>query len=148
MMINKKLIKKDIITAYFNAAHTVTTGDAYVNLPLDRSISTGTGLTFSNGAIVVGEGITKVMVSAKVVFPGGSVTTGGKNVTITKNNTIFDRTWLSLGTAGNNNMVLPSKLLEVQAGDVLRLQYYGKKNDMLSGTYRFTHFTVEAVEYK
>jgi hypothetical protein len=142
---------KNIITANFSADHTISTGDAYVNLPLNASISVGSGLTLNNsGGIVIGTGITKVMTSAKIVLPVGSITASGKNVTITKNGTIVDRNWLAIpsGAPVNTNLVLPSKLIEVQAGDVLKLQYYGKKNDVITGTERFTHFTVEAVEYE
>ena len=138
--------RKDVITGYLNSDVTITTGGAYVDIALNGSLSTGTGLTLNNGGIVIGSNITKVIISAKIGLPSNKMSTGGKNIVIRKNGNIVDRNWLSIGTTGNNNLVLPSKLIDVQAGDVLKLGYYGAANDGIQGG-AFTQFTVEAVEY-
>lgn len=147
-MINKKLIQRDIITANLSSDYTITTGGAYVDIPLNSNVSVGSRLTLSGGGVVIGSGITKVKTSAKIVLPSNKLTTGGKNIVIRKNgSTIVDRNWLSLSVVGNNSLALPSKLIEVKAGDVLKLGYYGAKDDGIQGGV-YTCLTVEAVEYK
>lgn len=139
--------RRDVMTAYSTGLITISTGGAYVDLPLNANIATGTGLTFNNGGIVIGSGITKVIISAQITLPS-TISTGGKNIVIRKNgSTIVARNWLQITTAANNNLVLTSRLIEVQEGDVLKLGYYGAANDNIQGT-PYTHFTVEAVEYE
>ena len=138
--------RKDVMTAYLTSNIVISTGGAYVDLPLNSNISTGTELTFSNGGIVIGSGITKVIISAQISLPN-TVATGGKNIVIRKNGNIVARNWLSISTAGNNGLVLTAKLIDVQEGDVLKLGYYGSANDGIQGG-AYTHLTVEAVEYE
>lgn len=144
-VVNENAIR-DVITAYLTSDITITTGGAYVDISLNASISSGTKLTLNNNGIVVGSGITKVIVSAKIGLPSNKMSTGAKNIVIRKNGSIVDRNWLSISTTGNNGLVLPSKLIDVQEGDVLKLGYYGAANDGINGG-AFTQFTVEAIEY-
>lgn len=144
-VVNENAIR-DVITAYLTSDITISTGGAYVDIPLNGSLSSGTKLTLNNNGIVIGSGITKVIISAKITLPSNKMTTGGKNVVIRKNGNIVDRNWLAISATGNNNLVLPSKLIDVQQGDVLKLGYYGSANDGIQGG-AFTQFTVEAIEY-
>lgn len=138
--------RKDAMTVYLTSNITISTGGAYVDLPLNGSVSTGSRLTFNNGGVVIGSDITKVIISAQISLPN-TVANGGKNIVIRKNGNIVARNWLSINAAGNNGLVLTSKLIDVQEGDVLKLGYYGTANDGIQGG-AYTHLTVEAVEYE
>ena len=138
--------RKDVMTAYLTSDITISTGGAFVDVPLHSSMSIGTNLTFNNGGIVIGSNIAKVIISAQIALPGNKMGTGTKNIVIRKNGNIVARNWLSISTAGNNGLVLTSKLIDVQEGDVLKLGYYGSANDGIQGG-AYTHLTVEAVEY-
>ena len=139
--------RKDVMTAYLTSDITISTGGAFVDVPLHSSMSIGTNLTFNNGGIVIGSNIAKVIISAQIALPGNKMGTGTKNIVIRKNGSTVARNWLSINTTGNNNLVLTSKLIDVQEGDVLKLGYYGAANDGIQGG-AYTHLTVEAVEYE
>lgn len=143
-VVNENAIR-DAMTVYLTSNITISTGGAYVDIPLNGSMSTGSRLTFNNGGVVIGSDITKVIISAQISLPS-TVANGGKNIVIRKNGNIVARNWLSINAAGNNNLVLTSKLIDVQQGDVLKLGYYGSANDGIQGG-AFTQFTVEAIEY-
>ena len=60
--INELSVRKNIITAYLNEDYVIPTNDTYVGIPFDNSESMGTGLTLSDGGVVIGSGISKVKI--------------------------------------------------------------------------------------
>lgn len=144
--INGELLSKDIITAYLNQNYVITTSSVYEKILLDGSESVGNKLTLnSSGEIVVGSGVTKVKVSAKICLVGNSLTSGTKNLVIMKNGTIVERVYNKVDKF-NSALVIPTSMFSVAEGDKITMAYYGVQNETASAGSPFTTLTVEVVE--
>lgn len=95
---------------------------AVINNSTLNSASQGSGFTYnsSNNSIVVGDGITKVLVSAHASFYKNG--TSDYTLTIHKNNTIATEVYGSADTRWWNCSISPIPV-EVASGDVLQLKF-------------------------
>lgn len=138
--------KTNIITAYLNQNYVITTSNTYEKIPLDGSESVGSKLTLnSSGEIVIGAGVTKVKVSAKICMVGSTIVTGTKNFVIMKNNNIAERIWNKIDTF-NSTLIIPTSMFSVAEGDKITMAYYGVQNETANYGAQFTTLTVEVVE--
>ncbi len=137
---------KNIITAGLSTDVTkLGTGD-YTTATLVKQNSVGTKLTISNGDIVIGAGISKVLISGTLVLLCTSTSNRAvRNFSIRVNNsnvtTVADKNstgdWLTL--------TISEKLIDVSQGDVIDFQSYAQNNDVFKGGSSYTYITVEAV---
>lgn len=145
--------EKNIMTAYPSAYNTIVTQNN-ASIVLDSSVSIGSSLTLSNSAIVIGKGITKVMVSAQFFFQDYQLT-GYCYPLIKKNDTGVAGAITERGLSGMPyymSVIISPLLLDVTEGDKISLTV-GDINNVKT-TYRgksptgvfHTYLTVEAVE--
>lgn len=144
--------EKNIMTAYPSTDGVETQNN--VPVVLDASISVGTGLTLNNNAIVIGKGITKVMVSAQFFFQEYQMT-GYCYPFIKKNDIRVAGAITERGLPGMPpylSVIFSPFLLDVTEGDKISLTV-GDINETRT-TYRgrhstgtlFTYLTVEVIE--
>lgn len=145
--------EKNIMTAYPSAYSTIVTQNN-ASVVLDSSISIGSSLTLSNSAIVIGKGITKVMVSAQFFFQEYQLT-GYCYPFIKKNDVGVAGAITERGLSGMPyymSVIISPLLLDVVEGDKISLTV-GDINNVKT-TYRgnsptgilHTYLTVEAIE--
>lgn len=145
--------EKNIMTAYPSAYNTVVTKNN-TSIVLDSSTSIGSNLTLSNSAIVIGKGITKVMISAQFFFQDYQLT-GYCYPFIKKNDVGVAGALTERGVSGMPaymSVTISPFLLDVTEGDKISLTV-GDINDVRT-IYRgksptgilHTYLTVEAVE--
>lgn len=145
---------KNIMTVYLAADYTMAnTSTAYDMLNTAVLSSSGSKLTFSNGKIVVGAGVSKVKVSytAKSVSQANATRTftylmqdiSGTATAVSQEGHWYGGTgWQVVNTYG-------PIILDVNQGDAFYLRCYGYKNNYIAGaasTFKPTLLTVEVVE--
>ena len=117
---------RNIATCGLTSSVTSLTANAYTKISLDKSLITGTRLTFSNGGIVIGEGVSKILVSGQMIIQATNKA-GVRYFRIIRNNDATKVvTWIC-GTAPAGSqypMILTPALSEVEEGDVITMQYY------------------------
>jgi len=129
----------NVLTAYINADVTKST-TGYEKIVLNSSNKVGNRLSVSGGNIVIGQGVSKVKISAKVSFT--TVTAGLKWLTIYRNNSISIANPMNLSARG---MITSSDtLIDVAEGDTISLQINGTSGDVIRGGVAYTNITVEA----
>lgn len=147
--IEEAITKKDIITANLTSDVTKSsTGDYLVN-SLTASAQIGNKLSISDGDIVIGSGVKKVMVSGVGVMIAGS-NTGNKirNFTIVKNSTNLKTVSGNFDSGEWVSLTLAPCIVSVASGDRLKLQMYSNATDVIKGGTSYTYITVEVVEYE
>lgn len=136
------------ITVHLAATYySAPAGDTYTTVPLTSSVVTGSALTVSNNQIRIGAGISKVMVSAQICV-GSSNISDNKFIAIRRTRgsqvTQLSRAQMLLYTNTTpQTMAVPGLLVDVAEGDLLTLDYYGKKDDTLYGDCLLTFLTVQ-----
>lgn len=146
-MINKKILDLNEITSYLSEDYTIKSSNIYETIPLNRCVVVGKKLFLnSNGKVVISGGVSHVEVSAKLILVGNSIINGGKNFVIQKNNEIIDRSWYFFESKHNDNIILPSRIISVNEGDVISIAYYGTKNELIAGSEIFTNLTVKTID--
>ena len=134
-----RILENNIVTAYRDADTTKST-TGYEKIVLNGSNRVGNRLSISGGNIVIGAGISKVKVSAKVSFT--SVTAGVKWLTVYRNNSVVIANPMNLSARG---MITSSDtLIDVAEGDTISLQVNGTSGDVIRGGVEYTNITVEA----
>ena len=120
------------------------------NLVIENQL--GDKLTLNNNSVVIGSGISKVLVSVSLTFDGvGGV--GAKYVRLCKNEVGNGFRLMMQGTSstsGSQNyrllMASGDILVDVQEGDKIMVFAYGSKNDSISrNSYNYFIFTVRVV---
>lgn len=130
---------KNTITASISNNYTKTI-DGYEMLPLDIQVVEGSKLTLKDGSIVVGSGVSKVKISAKVSFNNNA--SGLKWLTIFLNSTPISANPRTL--TGRDMIYATEMLIEVKKDDKISLNANGSTGDVIRGTAAYTNITVEA----
>lgn len=138
---------RSIMTLKLEDSFYEESGGAYKEVPMILYNSLGTELTKVGNTIVIGAGVSKVLVSSnvKVIAAGGI---GNKHSRIYKNGTTICWTnnkaiEVDAEITINNTPIL----LDVTEGDVIKLVYFVLTGDRLSGgAYTPTYLTVEVKE--
>lgn len=137
---------KDIITIKLEDSFNEESGGTYKNVPMILYNKVGNKLSLSNNGVLIGEGVSKVLVSSnlKVICN----TTGNKHSRILKNGTTM--CWTnSTSTKEGHEITINNTpiLINVEESDLITLSYYALATDRISGgQYTPTYLTVEVVE--
>ena len=137
---------KSIMTLHLDADVTCVTG-VYSHLPLTIYSTEGDGLTYENGSVKIGKGVSKVKVSGCAKF--GTNGTSTKHIHIDKNDTTV--AWAlenpASASLGASPKVTPV-VIDVVEGDLIDLKYHtSTSGDVVEGHRTcYTYLTVEAVE--
>ena len=145
-------IERSIATASLSAQITNLSVSTYTRVNLDLSNTTGGKLTVNNnGEIVVGAGITKVLVSGVIAIEGVTAA-GARHVRICKNSYSAANTlawaWDTLAVSDAESLVIPPLLVDVQDGDKIGIYYWTQQSSDKIGGNPYggrTSLTVEAV---
>lgn len=142
---------KNAITIGLNADTTTTSTSAYQNIDLSltkQMAKVGTKLSLSNGKVLIGAGVSHVLVSGKIQTQGDNSAYG---ISIRKNTNLGVSDGYE-GTPGNswNQLTAPSILIPVVQGDTIKMTIYHN----VSGTTKTikayngfgTYLTVEAID--
>lgn len=137
----------EYITASPSSDVTLTTTNA-TKLSLDTSTSVGSSLSLDNGSILIGAGVSKILINANILFSTGgtgSSTSDRKGINIQKNTTTVHYCSIP-STATYIGCSLSSFLLDVQENDVITLNgvNQGAKGSVVSAAQ--TYITVKVVE--
>ena len=125
------------ITGRLNANVTCATG-AYTPLTLIQDGKVGEGLTISNGGILVGDGISRILVSGNLHF-SAVATAGAKHCRVmrTRGGATESIIWVSQRCTAQAdwNIQIPGRILNVEKGDLIKMNYYTSSADTIySGT--------------
>ena len=134
------------ITVHRNASNqNLAAADTYEPVKWTHATTVGIGLSLnSDGAIVIGEGVSVVRVSGQLTV--GAQVNGIKYGAIWMNvSTHLSRAQAQITTAAPQTINLAPKLVNVSQGDVIAMRLYGAKGDVLYGGTMQSYFTVEAV---
>ena len=115
------------LTAHL-AADAKTVKDTYTKIPLVQEFKLGNGVSISDGSILIGAGIKAVRVSANVEFYANG-SGGNKHIRIKRGSDTV--AWgTDNGVTGKSHlMTIPSKIISVQSGDLITLNYYSSAAD-------------------
>lgn len=150
--VNGVNVEKSVATASLSAQITDLSVNTYTLIPLNLSNVAGSKLTVnSSGEIVVGSGVSKVLVSGVIAFEGVT-TAGNRHVRIVKNSYTAANTlgwaWDTLAVSDAESLIIPPQLVDVKEGDEIGLYYYtGQSADRIGGNAQGgrTSLTVEVV---
>jgi hypothetical protein len=136
---------KSIMTLKLDADVTCVQA-VYTHLNLSLYSKEGEGLTYENGSVKVGKGISKVKINAQAKFTTGAE--GAKHIHVDKNETTVAWNFgpcIEVGQAVD--AILTPVTIDVKEGDLIDLKYYGNSKDKVQGHVScYTFLTVEAVE--
>lgn len=142
-----ELTQKDILTAYVTSDVSKSATSDYIVRNLTAQSQIGNNLTINNGTIVIGSGISKILVSASCMLVCSS-TGSVRNLSIRKNNTNVKTASDGVGNSTNwLSLSLTDCLMDVQQGDAIGMQMYTLINDTVKGGSSYTYITVQVVEY-
>ena len=127
---------RNIITAY--ASQTSTVAGVNKSLELNELAKVGNKLNIVNNNIVIGAGVNKIKVSAKVLIDEQQLTTSF--IYIGLNGNIANR---GDGYGIYNTITLTDKLLNVSQGDIINVSVTSGTN---ATVYEDTYITVEVIE--
>lgn len=136
---------KNIISASITSNYTLTSTNSYIKLPLNTSLSAGTRLTLdsTNHNVVVGAGVSKVKISAKVSFNSVSAS-GVKWLSIFKNS---ETPIANPRTITARDMIYSTDtIVEVQQNDNISIQIIGNNGDVIRNGIGYTNITIEVIE--
>lgn len=142
---------KNAITIGLNADTTTTSTSAYQNIDISLTkemAKIGTKLSLSNGKVLIGEGVSHVLVSGKIQTQGDNSAYG---LSIRKN-TISGVSDGYESTPGNswNQLTAPSILIPVVQGDTIKMTIYhnvsGTTKNIKAYNGYGTYLTVEAID--
>ena len=145
-VLNEKINDKNIITIKLEDSFDVTTGGVYTTVPMVLYNSTGSKLTLSNNGVLIGSGVSKVLVSSNLKVIAN--TTGNKHSRILKNGATLCWTNSTSIQSGHEITINNTPILiDVEQGDLITLVYFVNATDRISGgQYTPTYLTVEVVE--
>lgn len=126
------------------------TGSTTTNIPLEGdNIIIGDKLSIDNGNIKVVGDTEYVLVSGKVQFNTLNSSAGLRYIQIYQNSTniISTRVYVSSSNTGVS-LIVPPQLVQVQNGDLIKLNVQGLSGDVFRGTRAWSYITVEALNYK
>lgn len=131
--INNVPVNRNIITYSLTANITSLSVNTYTRAPMTSASTLGTRLTANNGNIVVGKGVSKLLVSAQMTYIAESAA-GIRYLRIVKNNSVTNDNSVAWAMAtvpagARHPIYIPPTLIDVQENDVISLYYYTPKSD-------------------
>lgn len=142
---------KNIITIGLNADTTTTSTSAYQNIDLSLTNEVGkvgTKLSLSSGKVLIGAGVSKILVSGKIQTQGESSQWG---ISIRKNsNTALAENFEGTPGTSWSSLVIPPIPASVTQGDIIKLSIYhnvaNTTKPIKAYGGRGTYLTVEVIE--
>lgn len=141
---------KNAITIGLNADTSTTSTSAYqgIDLSLTKEISkVGTKLSLSNGKVLIGSGVTKVLVSGKLQTQGDNSAYG---LLIKKNNTEISNNYEGNQGASWSQLTASPILVSVTEGDTIKMSIYHNSSNTTKTVKAYngygTYLTVEAID--
>lgn len=145
---NFDYLSRNVLTATIYSTQTVSSTNEKINLALYKS--TGDKLSMSDNGVLIGSGVSKVLVSATLQAQWNSPTSNDFLIYIMKNDTLMIRVnGQKADTSISNSTTLPPILMEVDEGDIIYLYYQGSSSSSViygASSYLATSMTVEVVE--
>lgn len=139
-------LKNNFIDVTRSSDFTNPSASAYNEVDFNTVISSrGNLLTLSNGKIKVGAGVDFVEVSGKIQITSAGNAVGGKNLALTLNGEMVERIMYYTDNSRNIDKVFSSKPIAVNEGDLIGVEYYGPKGDVISSGEIFTHLYVKVI---
>lgn len=131
--INNVPVNRNIMTYSLTANITSLSVNTYTRAPMTSASTLGTRLTANNGNIVVGKGVSKLLVSAQMTYIAESAA-GIRYLRIVKNNSVTNDNSVAWAMAtvpagARHPIYIPPTLIDVQENDVISLYYYTPKSD-------------------
>ena len=150
--VNGVNVERNVATATLSAQITDLYTSAYTMLELDLPNVAGSKLSVNNyGEIVIGSGVTKVLVSGIIAFEQIAVA-GNRHAIICKNSYSAANTlaWTgdTMAVSDAKSLVIPPQLVNVQEGDTIGLYYWTQQSTDRIGGNEYggrTSLTVEVV---
>lgn len=141
--------QRHILTAYLSSDKNLTDHlDTNISLSLDNSC--GNKLSVSNGNIVIGSGVSKVLVSAKGNYNTLANVSAIRYLKVKQNGTeiiVVRQTPVSGSSASQGvAFAITPRLINVQEGDVFGLSVQGYSGDTIRGSNVWTYMTIEVIE--
>lgn len=141
---------KNAITIGLNADTSTTSTAAYqgIDLSLTKEISkVGTKLSLSNGKVLIGSGVTKVLVSGKLQTQGDNSAYG---LLIKKNNTEISNNYEGNQGASWSQLTASPILVSVTEGDTIKMSVYHNVTNTTKNIKAYsgygTYLTIEAID--
>lgn len=145
-ILNNLKLKNNFIDVTRSANFTSPSDGTYNAVDFNTVInSRGNLLTLSNGKIKVGAGVDFVEVSGKIQITSAGNAVGGKNLALTLNGEMVERIMYYTDNSRNIDKVFSSKPIAVNEGDLIGVEYYGLKGDVISSGEIFTHLYVKVI---
>ena len=145
-ILNNLKLKNNFIDVTRSSNFTSPSDGAYNAVDFNTVInSRGNLLTLSNGKIKVGAGVDFVEVSGKIQITSAGNAVGGKNLALTLNGEMVERIMYYTDNSRNIDKVFSSKPIAVNEGDLIGVEYYGLKGDVISSGEIFTHLYVKVI---
>lgn len=142
--------RRDVIMVELSNDHILQQTDVPELLEFDRSSTAGNGFTLSNGKVVVGTGINKVLVSANTAWLTDDDYSGEQKIIyLQKNDTSFYFNASNFETTlAQTPMTIQVEpfLIDVEEGDTISLKVAGTAGEKIFNL-NSTYMTVEAVGY-
>lgn len=136
---------RNILTATIGSDITLSnTSDAPLTLSLSNSV--GNLLSVSNGGVVIGDGVHKVLICGKGQYNVLANSTSARYFKIKKNNTeVLVCKTSSPSNTGTLNVAMPNILLSVNSGDIITASVQGASGDVIRSGVLWTNITIEVV---
>ncbi|MEE3417886.1 MAG: hypothetical protein VZQ62_00935 [Methanosphaera sp.] len=138
---------KDIITVYVTSTYTASSAADYIPNSLTINSQLGNKLSVSGGNVVIGSGVSKILVSGTAVLSLSGSGSKIRNFSIRKNDTNQKTASENFSHTGWAKISITSALIDVEEGDTIKIQSYLQSGDKLNGGYAYTYITLEVVEY-
>lgn len=142
-----QLIETSAVTTTLGGTNYKKAIGDYEILPFVSSVKVGSGLTVVNNAVVIGQGVKKIRVSAQICY--GAATAGQKVCAIWTNvsSAHIARTQMNVTNINlPESLVIAPCIYAVSEGNQITLRVYGTANDIIYGGLNQTYLTVEVVE--
>ena len=148
--IQDQINDKNVITIGLNADTTTTSTSAYqgIDLNLTKEITkAGTKLSLSNGTVLIGAGVTKVLVSGKLQTQGDNSAYG---LLIKKNNTEISNNYEGNQGASWSQLTAAPILISVSEADTIKMTVYHNASGTTKNIKAYngygTYLTVEVID--
>lgn len=125
--------EKNIMSIALDSTYTIPTSQQVLSIPgFSVFNSIGSKLSFSNNKIVIGAGVSKILVSYSAEAQSGG-TASNVNTYLVKNSTLMTQEVIRLGANENGEIVCTPILLDVAQNDTISLSTYSISGNKIGG---------------
>ena len=144
MKLNEKLIEKNIVRA---SCFTYVSPTKTTIMPMENNVIIGDKLSIVDNAVVIGEGVSKVLISANGQFTSSSSSyTMNVEIDLLVNGENVNDAVNYVGASKYASCAFSGLLKKVVPGDKLQLQLWNNSSGDYTVRGKSTWFTVEVIE--